>query len=344
MTKILAKTILLRKRRGHSRLTDQKRVNNEDTIINGFSDLGLVRFICSLVLLFTFFLLCPTYANQVMNINGIYYMSSGKYHVEENENGTILLTDNAGAWILDGDDLNAFKSGDNGIYYTEIDTDTPYILTDKNRRFYITNKELLDKLTQTKKGISAPPKIEPQAATETLTKRQQSRSQYGPMPQARTAEQPQSRLDARTHREITEELRKSIEEKMAQEEREVGEDCGFDGVTDRIRRAVNKQKYWDQKVNDLNTNIEQCEAILGSLYLDIKELRNKEYRKIRIRRAILNEKAYGSGDPEEALQQEIDNIKEDFEATVIMFNIEQEHLNWLNRCKKKAQREKAILE
>jgi hypothetical protein len=78
-----------------------------------------------------------------MEINGILYESNGIYIVVEKENGMTLLTENAGKWVLNGDDLRIFETGKIGIYYTERNTETPYILTDKNRLFYITDKEVL---------------------------------------------------------------------------------------------------------------------------------------------------------------------------------------------------------
>jgi hypothetical protein len=107
-------------------------------------DFGIIKCVSSLVFIFCYAIASPAFGNGVININGMCYISNGKYHVEENENGTILLTENAGAWVLEGDDLNVFKSGDSGIYYTELNTEKPYILTDKNRRFYITSAEVLD--------------------------------------------------------------------------------------------------------------------------------------------------------------------------------------------------------
>jgi hypothetical protein len=112
-------------------------------------DFPIIKCICSLVFLLCYAIASPASGNEIMNLNGMCYISNGKYHVEENENGLILLTENAGAWVLDGDDLSAFKSGDTGMYYTELKADAPYILTDKNRRFYITNQEVLKEFSQT---------------------------------------------------------------------------------------------------------------------------------------------------------------------------------------------------
>jgi hypothetical protein len=49
---------------------------------------------------------------------------------------------------LKRDDLSAFKPGEFGIYFTERYGEKPYILTDKNRLFYITNEEVLDDIKQ----------------------------------------------------------------------------------------------------------------------------------------------------------------------------------------------------
>jgi len=76
--------------------------------------------------------------------------------------------------------------------------------------------------------------------------------------------------------------------------------------------------------------------------MDIKELRNSELRKIRIQRAILDAKGYG-GDPEEARQKEIEDIKEDFKITTEMIQVEKEMLKRLEDCLGKAQKRMFII-
>jgi len=119
-------------------------------------------------------------------------------------------------------------------------------------------------------------------------------------------------------------------------------DCGFNGVKDRIQRVLNLKKYWDKQINDLNDDIEKCNARIISWYIDIKELKNSEYRKMRIQRAIWDAKGYG-GDPEKARQQEIESIREDFKIAREFVQIERDMLKWLNRCLEKAKTERAIL-
>lgn len=121
-----------------------------------------------------------------------------------------------------------------------------------------------------------------------------------------------------------------------------GEDCGFNSVKDRIQRILNEKKYWDQSINDLDVDIKQCKARIRSLYIDIKELKNKEYRKRRVQRAILDAQGYG-GDSKEARQQEVEYIKEDYKITKEMILSEKELLNWLNGCSEKAQYERSKL-
>ena len=84
-------------------------------------------------------------ANELININGIYYDCNGKYYIEKDEKGVYLRTDKDLSWYLDGDDLDVFKTGGSGFYYLETDTKKPYILTDKKRVFYI-NQEVAENL------------------------------------------------------------------------------------------------------------------------------------------------------------------------------------------------------
>ena len=88
----------------------------------------------------------PVDGNGLINIGGIIYTSSGSYFIEENEDGIFLITDDAWVWQLQGDDLNQFKPGDDGSYFLDKFSDPPYILLDQNRKFYISNQEILDDL------------------------------------------------------------------------------------------------------------------------------------------------------------------------------------------------------
>jgi len=101
----------------------------------------------SLPLLFALGFAPPLQANELINLNGIYYISDGKYYVEQNENGVYLRTDKNISWDLDDDDLRIFKPGEKGFYYLEIDANKPFILTDKKRVFYISQEavEILKK-------------------------------------------------------------------------------------------------------------------------------------------------------------------------------------------------------
>jgi hypothetical protein len=63
---------------------------------------GIIRCVCSFVFLFCYAIASPASGNEVMIINGIYYISNGKYHVEEIANAVFLVTGNSGVWVLKG--------------------------------------------------------------------------------------------------------------------------------------------------------------------------------------------------------------------------------------------------
>ena len=91
----------------------------------------------------------PVDSNGLINIGGIIYTSSGNYFIEENEDGIFLKTNDEWVWQLQGDDLDQFKPGDTGAFFLDKFSDPPYILLDRNRTFYITNKEILNDLRST---------------------------------------------------------------------------------------------------------------------------------------------------------------------------------------------------
>lgn len=93
------------------------------------------------------------HAGGLININGMYYESSGKYYIVEDENGVCLRTDQGASWYLSTDEQKAFRSGDEGLYYLEKEVDRPYILTDKKHKFYF--KQKLPKKTQEKNNYSS---------------------------------------------------------------------------------------------------------------------------------------------------------------------------------------------
>ena len=76
-------------------------------------------------------------AKDLINLNGIYYISSGKYYVEEDEKGIYLRTDQDLSWYLDKDDLGVFRLGESGLYHLKTNINRPHIVTDKNRLFDI---------------------------------------------------------------------------------------------------------------------------------------------------------------------------------------------------------------
>lgn len=92
------------------------------------------------------FLVLPAQGNKLFNIGGIYYSSSGSYHIEETEDGLLfLITDRQWGWLVTGD--HHFESGNTGLYHLDKTSKPPCIITDKNRSFYITSPEILNELT-----------------------------------------------------------------------------------------------------------------------------------------------------------------------------------------------------
>jgi hypothetical protein len=112
-------------------------------------------FICILIFLLSSFSTSPLFSSELITINGLFYISSGQYRVEEIGNAVFLVTDNAGAWRLEGDDLSQFEPGASGLYYTEKNALKPYILTDRNRIFYFANQGVVSKGTDATKRLKA---------------------------------------------------------------------------------------------------------------------------------------------------------------------------------------------
>lgn len=113
-------------------------------------------------------------------------------------------------------------------------------------------------------------------------------------------------------------------------------DCGFNGIKDRIQRSINAKKYWDQEIDTLNGLVEQVEGEIQLLYLDIRELSHGHFVGMRIRRAIIEAKTYGVN-LEEARQYEIDSIKEERELALELLQLEKEILEDYNKCLEEAQ-------
>jgi hypothetical protein len=107
------------------------------------------------VFLYVFFLFLVSNAHSIesdewdlMQINGLYYVCNQKwrYRVESYKNELFLVAENLDSWRLDEDLSEIFKPGDEGRYYLEKDISKPYIITDKNVRFYVTNQEIINSL------------------------------------------------------------------------------------------------------------------------------------------------------------------------------------------------------
>lgn len=88
--------------------------------------------------------------SELIEINGRYYNCNYQYRVEQKESSIYLVTETAGQWKLDESDLKAFKPGDTGFYYTNIDTDPPHIITQNKWMFEIKDQDLIQKLKRMK--------------------------------------------------------------------------------------------------------------------------------------------------------------------------------------------------
>lgn len=92
--------------------------------------------ICIIIFVLCCFPFSPR-ANDAFEINGIYYISSGSYFIEEDEKGAYLKIDKGFFWYLDEEDSSVFKPGESGLYFMNTEENKPYILTDKNRAIYV---------------------------------------------------------------------------------------------------------------------------------------------------------------------------------------------------------------
>ena len=95
---------------------------------------------------FFLFAISPALSSELIEINGRFYDCDRQYRVEQNGSTVYLVTETAGSWELDEGDLKAFKPGDTGFYYTEIDSNPPYILTDNKWRFDIQNPQAIENI------------------------------------------------------------------------------------------------------------------------------------------------------------------------------------------------------
>jgi hypothetical protein len=103
------------------------------------------------VLCFLFlFAISPALSSELVEINGRFYDCDRQYRVEQNGSTVYLVTETAGSWELDEGDLKAFKPGDTGFYYTEIDSNPPYIITQNKWKFDIKNTQVIDNLKRMK--------------------------------------------------------------------------------------------------------------------------------------------------------------------------------------------------
>jgi predicted aspartyl protease len=63
--------------------------------------------------------------------------AAGSYHVDRDEGGVYLQTDDHGGWYIDKADLKRFRLGEAGTYQTGSDSYGTYILIHKRRKYYI---------------------------------------------------------------------------------------------------------------------------------------------------------------------------------------------------------------
>lgn len=103
------------------------------------------------VLCFLFiFAISTALSSELIEINGRFYDCDRQYRVEQNGTAVYLVTETAGAWELDENDLKSFKPGDTGFYYTEVDSNPPYIITQNKWKFDIKNPQVIDNLKRIK--------------------------------------------------------------------------------------------------------------------------------------------------------------------------------------------------
>jgi len=67
--------------------------------------------------------------------------ADGTYHIDKDENGIYLETDEDGAWYIEQGDLNTFEVGQKGRYSTGTDQGGTYLKTDKHGKFYLEVEE-----------------------------------------------------------------------------------------------------------------------------------------------------------------------------------------------------------
>jgi len=88
------------------------------------------------------------------------------YYIGKDEGGVFFQTDHHGGWYIDEEDLKYFKIGEKGTYSLKRDRYGTYIITNKQRKFYID----LDARQQLERQISDFNTRQPELPTQSETK------------------------------------------------------------------------------------------------------------------------------------------------------------------------------
>jgi clan AA aspartic protease (TIGR02281 family) len=92
--------------------------------------------------------------------------ADGTYYIGRDDGGVFFQTDHHGGWYIDEEDLKYFKIGEKGTYSLKGDRYGTYIITNKQRKFYID----LDARQQLERQISDFNSQQPELPSHTETK------------------------------------------------------------------------------------------------------------------------------------------------------------------------------